>query len=202
MKKRTVALLMACMIMVGAAAGGTIAWLTAQSATVVNTFTIGEVEITLTETDALDQGGGQFTKSFKVSPGEDITKDPKVTVLAGSEACYLFVRIQESDQFTDLKTASKLNYAIAAGWNSVDGHDGYYYRKVDAIAEDAPAAEFPVLLNNLVEVGDDIVNADVDGETVTLTFSAAAIQSENMTGADEDAKVATAFANLPGGFTA
>jgi len=196
MKKRTVALLLACMMMVGVAAGGTIAWLTAQSATVVNTFTIGEVEITLTETDAVDQGGGQFAKSFKVSPGEDITKDPVVSVEKGSEACWLFVRIEESAQFATLRNADKLDYDIADGWIRLDETE-YYYREVEALtAQDAVAKEFHVLLNDQVTVGNDIVNADIDGETVTLTFSAAAVQKDGL--ADADA----AFAALPGGFTA
>jgi len=193
MKKRTVALLLACMMMVGVAAGGTIAWLTAQSKTVVNTFTIGEVSIDLTETGITDKGDGTFGKDYKVSPGATITKDPEVTVLADSEACWLFVRVEESTNFAALRNADKLDYDIADGWNSVDGQDGYYYREV--AASDANQ-DFQVLANDQVTVGNNIVNADIDGQDVTLTFSAAAIQKDGI------ADAAAAFAALPGAFKA
>lgn len=74
------------MLVVGCAVGGTIAWLTATTEPVVNTFTYGKIKIELTETTGTE---------YKIIPGVNISKDPKVTVKADSEACWLFVKVAE-----------------------------------------------------------------------------------------------------------
>ena len=86
MKKRTLALILALVLVFGAAVGGTIAYLTDTTDPVTNTFTVGNIDITLAETK----------DDFKMVPGCDIAKDPKVTVTANSEDCWLFVKIDES----------------------------------------------------------------------------------------------------------
>ena len=48
--KRSVALLVAIALLIGCAAGGTMAWLTMQTGTITNTFTVGDINITLDET--------------------------------------------------------------------------------------------------------------------------------------------------------
>ena len=94
--------------------GGTLAWLTDQTDEVKNTFTVGDINIGLTET----------TADYKMVPGNTIAKDPTVTVKANSEACWLFVQVTES---TDLKDF--ITYAIAEGWTALPGVDGVYYRE-------------------------------------------------------------------------
>ena len=112
-KKLTVSLavlaLVACM-----AAGATLAWLTATTSSVTNTFTYGDINIELKETTG---------ESYKMVPGNKITKDPKVTVKANSEACWLFVKVEKSTNFDEFMT-----YGIADGWTKLDGVDGVYYR--------------------------------------------------------------------------
>ena len=51
MKKRTLALLVALVLVVGCIIGGTLAWLTAKTDAVVNTFTTSDIDVTLTETE-------------------------------------------------------------------------------------------------------------------------------------------------------
>ena len=91
--------LLALVLVIGCVAGGTVAWLVATSDTVTNTFTYGNIDIALTETTG---------KDYKIIPGKDIPKDPKVTVKGGSEACWLFVKVEESGTFV----ADKVTYAI------------------------------------------------------------------------------------------
>lgn len=67
--------MLALVLVIGCAVGGTIAWLTAQTDPVVNTFTYGDINIDLKETTGND---------YKIIPGVDIEKDPKVTVKANS----------------------------------------------------------------------------------------------------------------------
>lgn len=82
--------LLALVLVIGCVAGGTVAWLVAKTDTVVNTFTYGNINIALAETTGTN---------YKVIPGTVIEKDPKVTVKAGSEACWLFVKVEESGTF-------------------------------------------------------------------------------------------------------
>ena len=58
-------------------------------------------------------------------PGYDIQKDPKATVLAGSEECFLFVKLEKSANFDQFMT-----YAMADGWTKLADVDGVYYREV------------------------------------------------------------------------
>lgn len=175
MKKKTFVLLLALVLIAGAAVGGTLAWLTAKSDTVVNTFTTSDIEITLAET----------TAAYKMIPGCTIAKDPKVTVKAGSEKCYLFVKIEKSSNFDNFMT-----YTVAAGWTALndadsDGvaDDGVYYREVNTSTTDQ---EFAVLKDNQVTVKGTVTKADMNGLTEntypTLTFTAYASQfSKNNT---------------------
>ena len=50
MKKKTLALVLALTLLVAGVIGGTLAWLTDQTDEVKNTFTVGDINIDLTET--------------------------------------------------------------------------------------------------------------------------------------------------------
>lgn len=174
---KTMFMILAVVLIVGISVGGTLAWLTATSGPVVNTFTVGDINITLTET----------TTDYKMVPGNTINKDPKVTVKAGSEACWLFVKIEKS---TNLD--SFITYSVANGWTALDGVDGVYYREVSATTADT---EFPVLANDRVTVKNTVTKTMMnelqnDGATQpTLTFTAYAVQKDNVaTAADAWAK--------------
>lgn len=138
MKKKTLALVLALTLLVAGVVGSTLAWLTDQTAEVKNTFTVGDINIGLTET----------TTDYKMVPSNTIAKDPTVTVKANSEACWLFVKVTES---TDLKDF--ITYAIAEGWTALPGVDGVYYREVPASAADQP---FSVLKGDAVTVNSDV----------------------------------------------
>lgn len=90
-KKRNVALLLACVLAFGCGIGATIAWLTDKTEPVANTFTTSEVGLKLTET----------TKEFKMIPGWTIDKDPVVTVEAGSEDCWVFLKVEETSNLDE-----------------------------------------------------------------------------------------------------
>jgi hypothetical protein len=165
----------------------TVAWLMDKTPTVSNTFTVGDVTITLTES-RLNADGSYGTpaegvsNTYKAIPGTEYKKDPKVTVEGGSEACYLFVVIEKSTNFDTYMT-----YDIADGWTELAGYPGVYYRKVDAVAEDA-TAEYPVLLNNQVVVSQDVTAdqlEEAESNKPMLSFIALAVQQANI--ADEQA---------------
>lgn len=169
MKKKTLALVLALTLLVAGVVGGTLAWLTDQTAEVKNTFTVGDINIGLTET----------TADYKMVPGNTIAKDPTVTVKANSEACWLFVKVTES---TDLKNF--ITYAIAEGWTALPGVDGVYYREVPASAADQT---FSVLAGDAVTVKIDVTRTMLETaktDAPTLTFKAYAIQKDHFATAD------------------
>ena len=162
--------LLALVLVIGCVAGGTVAWLVAKTEPVVNTFTYGNIDITLTETTGT---------SYKIIPGTDITKNPKVTVTAGSEDCWLFVKVVEENWPTaTLENGTrKVSYTIADGWTPVEGQTNVYYRVVKAADT---VREFPVLKNNIVTVSDQLTKGDIQTAQPKLTFTAYAVQQENI----------------------
>lgn len=169
-------MMLALVLVFGCAVGGTIAWLTAKTDPVVNTFTYGDINITLAETTGND---------YKIIPGKDITKDPKVTVKADSEDCWLFVKVEEKDwpTFTekdaDGNDKKKVSYEIAGGWTSLTGVTGVYYREVSSSDKDTV---FDVLKDNKVTVSQNLYKTEVSGITAkpTLTFTAYAVQKDGI----------------------
>ena len=163
MKKKSLALVLALAMIVVCVVGGTLAWLTATTPEVKNTFTAGDINITLAESENLD---------LKMIPGYTITKDPKVTVLAGSEKCYLFVKVVKSTNFDNFMTCT-----IADGWTALTGVNGVYYREVETSTANQ---EFAVLKDNQVTVRGDVtkgmLNALTEATRPTLTFTAYAVQ--------------------------
>lgn len=183
-KKLTIAAIALCLLV---AAGGTFAFLTDKTAAIENTFTIGDINITLTE-----EAGGT-DKEFKMVPGKDIVKDPVVTVLADSEECWLFVKAvpsigsvtvgSETLSFDDF-----LEWQIASGWTALDGVDNVYYRSVPAANADQA---FGVIKDNTVTVDEDVTSEmmeaflDSSGNVDTsklpkLTFKAYACQKDGI----------------------
>lgn len=164
---RTFIMLLAVTLLIGCAIGGTVAWLTDKTTAVTNTFTYGDINITLAETTGND---------YKIIPGVNIEKDPKVTVKKDSEACWLFVKVEEEGTFV----AGKVTYSIADGWTKGDGTNipaNVYYRQVGAVTENT---DFAVLKDNMVTVSDTLTKADIKSIATnpTLTFTAYAVQKD------------------------
>ena len=170
--------------------GGTLAWLVTETDPVVNTFTYGDINITLHETDTNKDGDSYpNTNTYPMVPGHTITKDPKVTFKANSEDAWLFVKLQKTANFDDFMT-----YEMANGWTKLDNVDGVYYREVSKAAQDI---EFTVIKDNTVtvkgEVTKGMLNAlDANGASnyPKLTITAYAVQRDSniATAADAWAK--------------
>ncbi len=197
MKKKAIVAVVALVLVLCCAMGGTLAWLVDSTTEVKNTFTYGDINIGLSESDDLD---------LKMIPGNSIKKDPVVTVKEGSEACWLFVEVKESENFDTFMT-----YAIAEGWtffNTIATGDGIdtaandeyvIYREVDAATAKA-GTSYQVLAgkdgyqDGYVTVNDEVtkgmlnaLDKDADGSAKaektypTLTFTAYAVQKDNLT---------------------
>lgn len=104
MKKNKVLLSLVCaVLLVVATICGTLAYFTDQEA-VVNTFTVGNVEIELHETDEVNRNDGTVGKDYKLQPGLSYAKDPVVTLKEGSEESYVRMIVTVED-YAKLKAA-------------------------------------------------------------------------------------------------
>ena len=128
---KAVAVVLAAGLLVGGTVGGTVAWLTAKTEEVTNTFTVGKIQIALTETDAEDGA-----KTYSFVPGDTLAKDPKVTVTKDSEDHYLFVKavVENNECTAGGNTVNPIiDWEIASGWK--------YCGTVDGLSENATSVE-------------------------------------------------------------
>ena len=168
---RTFIAVLALVLVIGCAVGGTAAWLATKSDSIVSTFTYGDINIELTETEP-------EKKPAKIIPGVDIEKALKVTVKADSEDCWLFVKVEKAGTFVK----DKVTYSVADGWTKGDGTEipeNVYYRTVDAAETDK---DFGVLKDDKVVVSEELTKEDIkDIKTEpTLTFTAYAVQRDGI----------------------
>ena len=204
MKKKTVALLLVLVLAYGAAMGGTIAYLT-DSAEVVNTFTVGKVQIKLDEADVKPDGTYEENhdsrveaNSYKLMPGHTYIKDPTVTVEKGSESSYvrMLVTLSNASALKEVFGANFLPENYVKGWdsatwiasgiteNTTDNTITYEFRYKETVA--APTAD--VVLDDLFEeftVPGTVDNNQLDKlSEMTITVVAHAIQADGFDTAD------------------
>lgn len=153
--------------------GGTLAYLTAKTEKITNTFTVGDVAITLTETTGTE---------YKMIPGHVYSKNPKVAVTAGSEACWLFVKVDETNN-----PKNYLTYSIDSKWKPVSGATGVYYISVDA-TNATNGVTYSVLTGNTVTVISTLTQAQLSAaksDVPAIAFTAYAVQADGFNSAED-----------------
>ncbi len=193
---KLVVAMLAVTLLIGCAIGGTVAWLTDKTDPVTNTFTYGDINIDLFEHNYVASsntlGANEVKKvdDYKIIPGVNLPKDPTVRVKAGSEACWLFIKVEQTGTFVQ----DKVTYSVKTGedgWTALDNQTGVYYREVGAVTADT---DFAVLNDNKVTVSDTLTKEDIaklNSKQVILTFTAYAVQKD----AAPNAAAAWAIAN-------
>lgn len=185
MRKGNFALCLALVLTGCSVVGGTLAWLTADTDPVVNTFTYGDIDIELDETKVDKDGtpdtdkNGEPVKTtsgneYKMIPGKEYLKDPAVTVLAGNEACWLFVKLEEKGGVIITNgEGSKITYDFddyltytviediddteeIEGWTSLldasgNAIEGIYFRYVEKDTDNMNDV-YPILKDNKISV--------------------------------------------------
>lgn len=193
LNKKIIAMLsvfiMLALVVIGSSVSGTVAWLVSKPESTVSTFTLGDINITLKESDFGSQ-------PIKIIPGIDIKKDPKVTVMANSEACWLFVKVEESHwpDFKEKNGTRKVSYSVNNGWNVLKNTPGVYFREVSA--EDAQKGiDYTVLAGSencpsgVIKVSQELTKEEINsiissGNQPLLTFTAYAVQRAGIDTAD------------------
>ncbi len=184
LNKKIIAMLsvfiMLALVVIGNSVSGTVAWLVSKPESTVSTFTLGDINITLAESD--------FGSQPKIIPGVDIKRDPKVTVMANSEACWLFVKVEERNwpDFEEENGTRKVSYSVNNGWNVLTNNPGVYFREVSA--EDAQKGiDYTVLAGNescpsgVIKVSQELTKEEINSirsseKQPSLTFTAYAVQ--------------------------
>ncbi|MBO5347615.1 MAG: hypothetical protein J6A45_05735 [Lachnospiraceae bacterium] len=187
MKKRTIALLMAAVMIFGVVTGGTIAWLRADTNSVENTFTVGNINIELKEHDYIkdtnsldDTKEVESEEDYEMVPGRSLPKDPFVRVVADSEKCWVFVTVTKSDNFDTFMT-----FEMDTNWTTVETNGSTAVYKYNAVV-DASSKEqvLNILKDEKVVVKEEVTKTQLDVLTTdtypTLTFKAYAVQNENL----------------------
>lgn len=143
-KLRKALLLTTCALaLVAISVGATLAYLT-DTEKVVNTFTVGKVGITLNESDVYEENDtipagmkhGVDRESetrtngnvYHLIPGYTYVKDPIVTVDAGSDSCYVFVKVENG--IADIEaTENTIADQIAANkWEPLDDVQNVFWK--------------------------------------------------------------------------
>lgn len=127
MKKKIMAMCLIVALAATAVVGGTLAYFT-DTENKENVFTVGGVDIKLTEPNW--EGTGE-DEAVTVYPGEPLAKDPTVTVVEGSNPCFVRLMVTNLDQFAkdgkgmiEYLTDYKVN-ELGEGWELYE--DGFFY---------------------------------------------------------------------------
>lgn len=187
--KKILVALLAVVLIVGCTIGGTLAWLKDSTETVTNTFTSGNIEITLdeakvdqdgnfmkveTKVDTIGEASRVTKNEYQAIPGKTYSKDPTLTVKKGNEKCYLFVKFEEIGDPDEYYIYDFALDNTDSGWTQGNTENGLPTNVWYIIVEEVPnTAENDTVFHLLV--GDKI---QVNGEKVTVENMATAAAAE------------------------
>lgn len=208
MKTRTKALLLAlsAVLLVVSTVMATMAFLTSQTGVVTNTFSVGNVKITLDEApvdvygDPIE-GNRRTENAYKLIPGHEYDKDPTIHVDPASEACWIFVKIENGISAIEKAGETTIAAQMAAnGWTPVEGLTNVYAyaNKVDPAVSGADL-DIEIFANFTVD-GEAKLYAD-DGTTALysadtpITIIGYAVQADGFNSAAEAWEAAPATWN-------
>lgn len=177
MKTRRNALLLSfcAVLLVVASAFGTVAYMTSKDQ-VKNTFTVGKVAINLDEAKVTEDGkpveGADRVKenSYKLVPGLTYTKDPMVTVLDGSEASYVRMKVTFNNARTIIDMCTDPEFAEDGPTGVEEAYP--LIRMVNFVEANAMKWD-GIIPDNMVDTEEMLANAkyfSYDKEADTLTY--------------------------------
>ena len=183
-KKLTVVLLSIILVLC-CTIGGTLAWLTAESETVTNTFTVGNITIELKEHELKTDGTLDASKevseneNYKVVPGDTQPKDPFVRVKQGSEKCYVYVLVT-NNLVIDNKAVATCN--IYNNWEAIGTKDNSTLYRSNAIVDAGTSDQLVQVFSTVSYDGTEITETNINSlKDKTIVIDAYAHQSENTT---------------------
>ncbi len=173
--RKSLLVALCAILLVVASVMGTLAYLTSTTEVVKNTFTVGNVKITLDELDVDNSTEGEndrdIANEYHLIPGSTYTKDPTVHMDADSEDAWLFVKVENG--IVDIEGDNTIAAQMAAnGWALVAGETNIYAYKEIATAEVKDYVVFET-----IEISG---TADLTGmDEAVVNVTAYAVQAEN-----------------------
>lgn len=218
--RKALLMVLCAVLLVAGSVLGTMAYLT-DTEDVTNTFTFGKVDIKLDEavvtpetgkapdpTDRTEDGNANVV----MIPGRVIDKDPTVTVLGGSEACFVRMKV-EVENLDSLKAAFPVaNYSTyysgemflldklcnidSTNWTFSSISDNVYeFRYIKEVEKTGSNEVLPALFTKLTVPGAAVTNENIDElASVQIKVTAEAVQSESF---GSDANTAWAAITTP-----
>lgn len=190
-KSKALLLTLCAVLLVAASVLGTMAYLTSTDE-VKNTFTVGQVKITLDEAKVTPDGKPVAdadrvqSNEYKLLPGHEYKKDPTIHVDANSEDCFLFVKVENG--IADIeKAGTKVAEQMAKnGWVTVEGQTKVYVYVGKTTGATNPAT---VQAGTNVDVFEKLaIDGNVDNNTLngyagkTIKVTAYAVQKDGFEG--------------------
>ena len=181
--KKVLALVLCAALLVAGSVAATLAYLTSQTDTISNVFTVGNVKITMDEAKVdvygvEDKNADRVSKgeqSYKLIPGHTYVKDPTIYVDANSENCWLFVKVE--DGIVDIQAEKTVAaQMVENGWDKVAGEKDVWYHAVAKAGD-----KVPVFGSFTVKADADV--ATYNGKAIKVT--AYAVQADNFGSAAE-----------------
>ena len=129
-KKKIAAIAVAAALVATTAISATLAYFT-DTKEKTNTFTVGNVNITLTEPNWDGEGSSDAPEAY---PGEALKKDPTVTNV-GKNPCFVRIKVKGLDCLGENNMITI--EGLSNDWTLIDGY--YYYNHVLPIKEATPA---------------------------------------------------------------
>ena len=168
----------------------TLAYLTSKTEVVTNTFTVGNVTITLDEAKVTEYGeaiGEERTtegNEYRLIPGHTYTKDPTITVSANSEDCYVYAIVTIANFETLLEACGDdtlLPQNFVGGWDSTVWNSTSYTINENGSAtclftysavverNETEATELAPVFTTITLPGNVVYEADLSGVQIDVT---------------------------------
>ena len=182
-KKKVFLTVLCAAALVVASVLGTMAFLTSTD-DVENSFTVGNVNITLDEAkvdtagDIVKDAARVDKNTYKLIPGHDYIKDPTIHVTGGSEDSWIFVKVENGleaiiDDTTDYPTIAKQISDLE--WTALDGVTGVYYKSYTSQATDK---DFVVFNNFKVKDDANVNDAEANYTAQKIKVTGYAVQKD------------------------
>lgn len=179
MKKKILTLGLVAALSATAAIGGTLAYFT-DSKVATNTFTVGNVQINLTEPNWPENGVDD------IYPGQTLAKDPTVTNI-GKNECFVRLKVTNLKQFGTegdiVYYTDEVANALGAGWvKDATEYEGYaYFYWTSALQPGEPTTA----LFDHIQMPAGLTNGKEDNYSKgaqDIVVTADAVQSQGFTG--------------------
>lgn len=170
-KRKMLVLFLCTVALVTVGIFGTLAYFT-DSEAVTNTFTVGQVGISLDEAKVEPngtpvQGADRVTENkYHLLPGYTYTKDPIVHIDDKSDSCWVFVKVENGIANIEAGTNPIASQITVNGWTELDGVENVYYRAWNK----GENKDLPVFASFTIDGAGVVNGTEPDGYTGTDKF--------------------------------